>query len=68
VGSAEEVVETGMCQEGKKKQRKMVQENYAWRSKRRNRRRMKDPRKAGKEGSGRGSEGGTEVGTGKKEM
>jgi hypothetical protein len=32
VESREEVVETDMRQEGKKKQRKMLQENYVWRS------------------------------------
>jgi hypothetical protein len=31
VGSGEEVVETDMCHEGKKKQRKMFQDNYVWR-------------------------------------
>jgi hypothetical protein len=44
-------METDMGQEGKKKQRKMIQENYVWRSQKS---KDEDPRRAGKEGSEKG--------------
>jgi hypothetical protein len=48
VGSGEEVVETDMCQEDKK-QRKWLRKIMYGRAKSGNCRRMKDPRKVGKE-------------------
>jgi hypothetical protein len=50
------MMETDMSQEGKKKQRKMVQENYGG-AKSGKCKRVKDPSKVGKEGSGKRSEG-----------